>query len=81
MNCQGSVSLFSLLSISQEDRRFPRAQVCRGGWNKGMDQTLFKDIFACREESSGKALPQRIAAKEPMTKLSCQSLSNQIFYF
>jgi hypothetical protein len=59
MNHQGSVSLFSLLSFSQRDRRFPRAQVCRGGWNEDMDHTLFKDIFACREESSGNVLPQR----------------------
>jgi hypothetical protein len=50
--------IFSSFFFSK-DRRFPRAQVCRGGWNDDMDQTLFKETLACREESSGNVLPQR----------------------
>jgi hypothetical protein len=64
MNRQGSVSLFSLLSFSQKDRRFPRAQVCRGDgmktWTKHCSRTSLlagKRTVArsCRKEINYKA--------------------------
>jgi hypothetical protein len=39
------VFIFSSFFFSR-DRRFPRAQVCRGGWNKDIDRALIQGNLA-----------------------------------
>jgi hypothetical protein len=74
------VSLFSLLSFSQEIEG-SLAHKFAGGrrWNNDMDQASFKKILPCREGSSGKeTLPEK--SERQKAKLPKFEQSNS-FYF
>jgi hypothetical protein len=73
------VSLFSLLSFSQETEGSPAHKFAGGGrGNNGVDQASFKEVLPCREGSSGKeTLPEK--SKRQKAKLPKFEQSN--FYF
>jgi hypothetical protein len=78
MNHQGSVSLFSLLSFSQKDRRFPRAQVCRGG---GGGMMIWTRRCSRKHCLAGKKAAATSCRKETNDKAKLPKLEQSNFYF